>query len=350
MSMTERREDMIELDACLARVPMPEQLEARIVAATTVRAVEPSPARRSLILGLAFASGVALTWLVLRDRSMEPEPDPVEVAIDTSAGPSDPDPLTVEPTPGLSLLSDACTWSKSDEVLRFEAGCRIRLAQPGMELEIWSPTRLRPLADGVAVDEGELMFVVDHVADPSRPARVNVSGGAIEVLGTRFAVHQAEHAGHVDLLDGAIQFRGHDGEIELIEPGQRYRWSAPAPHQPSPATELPTPRRPEPETPVQPPATSAESSLAEGLAEVARLRRAGDLDGAIAKLDALAREQSKHPRALESISYERGTLVERSSTPASACSYWSNHRHSFPRGRYDGAVERRLEQLGCATK
>ena len=66
MMMTEMRDDLSELDACLARVPMPDGLEARIVAATTVRAVGPSPMRRSLVVGLAFATGVAVTVVALR--------------------------------------------------------------------------------------------------------------------------------------------------------------------------------------------------------------------------------------------------------------------------------------------
>ena len=79
------------------------------------------------------------------------------------------------------------------------------------------------------------------------------------------------------------------------------------------------------------------------------MRRAGDLDAAISKLDALAREQSD-ARTLEVISYERGTLVERSATAATACETWFEHRRSFPSGRYDKEIERRLEQLECVPK
>ncbi|HVI00923.1 MAG TPA: FecR family protein [Enhygromyxa sp.] len=340
--MTER-EEMLELDACLARVPMPAGLEARIVAATTLRSVGPSPVRRSLVVGLAFAAGVALTVLALRDWSPETA-DEASAAVEAPT-PSLPEPSEVQrasvtpPAPGLTLTSEACAWSQSDdEFLRFEAGCRLRLAQPAMDIEIWTPTRLQPIDGGVAVVEGELMFVVEHVEDREHPARVDVSGGSIEVLGTRFAIRHASAGGHVDLLEGAIQFRRLDGEVEAIEPGQRYGWSdaidEPAPQQPRPVVR-----------PVM--IDDAKAQLAEGLAEVARLRRAGALEAAIAKLDALAREQDE-PRTLEVISYERGTLVERSASTSSACEHWSEHRRRFPGGRYDSEVERRIGQLECA--
>lgn len=346
--MADRREDMLELDACLARVPMPEQLEARIIAATTLRAVEPSPLRRFVVVGLAFATGVALTVLALRDRSPSTTSSEPERADSLVLPPLElPAEQPARPAPGLTLTGEACEWSSSDLILRFETGCRIRLAQPAMDLEIWAPTRLQANADGVVVDEGEVMFVVEHVEDPSSPARVGVSGGTIEVLGTRFAIRQTRDAGHVDLLDGAIVFRRLDGEVEAIEPGARYRWSSATP---SDAGTHPAPHPVRPSTPAdQPEPAVPTSTLDDELAEVARLRRAGDLDAAIAKLDALAREQSD-PRTLEVISYERGTLVQRSATTTRACETWFTHRRSFPAGRYHAEVERRLENLHCVPK
>lgn len=356
------RDDMIELDACLGRVPMPAGLEARIVAATALRpagrSVGRSVGRRSLVVGLAFAAGVVLTVLALRDWTPDTE-RPASVVVEAPS----PEPSQAEPSqaelasatqpasdlaPGLSLTSDACEWSQSDELLHFAAGCRLRLAQPAMDLEIWTPTRLQPIAGGVAVREGDVMFVVEHIEDRERPARVEVSGGTIEVIGTRFAIRQARGAGrqahaegHVDLLEGAIQFRRPNGEVEAIEAGQRYGWSASAPEPTSDSTDAPTPRPPS--------APDSKAKLAEGLAEVARLRRAGDFTAAIAKLDALAREQSDL-RTLEVISYERGTLVERSAATSSACKSWVEHRQRFPSGRYDLDVERRISQLDCVPE
>jgi hypothetical protein len=342
--MAEPRDDLLELDACLARVPMPDSLEARIVFATTMQAVRPSPVRRSLGVALAFAAGVAVAfaalggWPAKRDagssvatKAVEPGPAVVDTEPDSVA--------PTRPAPGLSLISDACEWSEADELLRFDAGCRIRLAQPAMEIEIWTPTRLSPITGGVEVREGTAMFSVEHVDDVEHPARVKVSGGTIEVLGTRFAIHQARREGHVDLIEGAIQFRTLDGGVEAIEAGQRYRWRE--------LVELPPDRLPaEVPKPLEP---TPKSTLDEDLAEVARLRRAGEIDAAIAKLDALAREQSDR-RTLEVISYERGTLVERSATASSACEFWLEHRRSFPGGRYDVEIARRLEQLECVPE
>jgi hypothetical protein len=341
-TMAERRDDLLELDACLARVPMPEGLEARIIAATTLHTASPSPVRRALVVGVAFAAGVMLTVLALRDRPADPQPianvtdEPAAVA-----EPATPEPV-LQPALGWSLTSADCEWSQSDEWLRFEAGCRVHLAQPTMDLEIWTPTHLRRIENGVSVREGEVMFMVAHVDDPERPARVAVSGGTIEVLGTRFAISQARDAGHVDLLEGAIRFRRLDGELDAIEPGHRYHWS-------TATLERQAPRHDPAKTAEQPESAAAGTDLAAALAEVARLRRAGELEAAIVKLDELAREQSD-ARTLEVISYERGTLVERSAVTSTACESWYGHRRRFPDGRYDVEVERRIEQLQCVPE
>jgi hypothetical protein len=346
--MSDLRDDLGELDACLARVPVPEGLEARIVAATTLQRVGPSSVRRSSVLVLAFAAGVLLAVLALRERPTLP-PD-----VPTVSEPSIEVPRFVPPTPvvgadageqqagsGLTIVSERCTWSRTDARLNFAAGCRMRLAEPAMDIEIWAPTQLEVLATSVAIHDGVALFFVDPVADRHTPARVGVSGGTIEILGTRFVVSQARARGHVDLIEGAIRFRRLDGGLDDVEAGRRYQWSSPAVEAdassnaddqvlPSPHEQIPT-------------------SLADNLAKVARLRRAGELAAAIAKLDALAREQHD-ARTLEVISYERGTLVERSASTDAACQSWLEHRRNYPRGRYDREIDNRLAKLDCLAR
>lgn len=339
-------EDLRDLDACLARVPVPAGLEGRIVAATTLQQIQPSSGR-SLGLALAFAAGVLLAMLALRERPAPPRPatSVSETAIDVpSPTPLAPvpeqDTSEQQPASGLTILSERCTWSHAGERLQFAAGCRMRLAEPSMDLEIWAPTQLELHATGVTVRDGVALFFVDPVADPRTPARVGVSGGTIEIVGTRFVVSQARARGHVDLIEGAIRFRRLDGELDDVEAGRRYAWR-------SPATKADVP--PELPSPTEQAATSLTDSLAEGLAEVARLRRAGELGAAIAKLDALAREQDD-TRTLEVISYERGTLVERSAGADAACQFWLEHRRTYPSGRYEREVDGRLTQLDCAPR
>lgn len=344
--------DLGELDACLARVPVPVGLEARIVAATTLQQVGPSSIRRSAGLLLAFAAGLLLAVLALREQPTLPREattvDKLSIEV----------PLVVPPAPAtekdageqqaassLTIVSERCTWSRTDErLLQFAAGCRMRLAEPAMDIEIWAPTQLEVLATGVAVRDGVALFFVDPVADPQTPARVDVSGGTIEILGTRFVVSQARARGHVDLIEGEIRFQRLDGGLDDVEAGRRYQWISPAVDSDASSNAgdpmLPGPKQ---QAPI------LAEGLAEGLAEVARLRRAGELEAAIAKLDALAREQDD-ARTLEVISYERGTLVERSASTDTACRSWLEHRRNYPSGRYDREVDDRLTQLDCSSR
>jgi hypothetical protein len=352
--MSELREDLGELDACLARVPVPAGLEARIVAATTLQRVGPSSMRRSSGLALAFSAGVLLAVLALRERPTPPSEVPTvnhassETSVEVAA-PMSPTPVVKrdageqQPATGLAVVSERCAWSREDERLQFAAGCRMRLAEPAMDIEVWAPTQLEVLATGVAVREGVALFFVDPITDPRTPAVVGVSGGSIEILGTRFVVSQARERGHVDLIEGAIRFRRLDGVLDEVEAGRRYSWSSPATEADASAQTT---------DPVLPStheqtSTNITDDLAEGLAEVARLRRAGELAAAIAKLDALAREQSD-VRTLEVISYERGTLIERSGSADAACQFWLEHRRDYPSGRYVREVDDRLAQLDCA--
>jgi hypothetical protein len=350
--MSDLREDLHELDACLARVPVPEGLETRIVAATTMQRVGPSSMRRSTGLALAFAAGVLLTVWALRDhqaprdgQTLPPElPTVSEAAIEVPPTPIvEPDASAQQPATdltGLTIMSESCIWSRADERLQLAAGCAVRLAEPAMDIEIWAPTQLELLDTGIAVREGVALFFVDPVADPQVPARVGVSGGTIEILGTRFVVSQARERGHVDLIEGAIRFRRHDGGLDDVEAGRRYPWRSPAVETDAPALQ-PVPGN-------GGDAASADA-LAEGLAEVARLRRAGEFAAAIAKLDALAHDQDD-TRTLEVISYERGTLLERSASADAACQFWLEHRRNHPSGRYEREVDGRLAQLDCVPR
>jgi hypothetical protein len=47
------------------------------------------------------------------------------------------------------------------------------------------------------------------------------------------------------------------------------------------------------------------------------------------------------------ISYERGTLLERSASADTACQFWLEHRRNYPSGRYEREVDGRLAQLDC---
>jgi hypothetical protein len=348
------------LDQALAAVPVPAGLETRIIAATAVRPARPRVGWQVGSVAIAFAAGVVLAFALAAVRTPATAPAPEHASLPApSVGPApaaDPAKSITPPEPeleanelglglGLQLRDPDCRWSSSPEGLRFAAGCRLHLADPAMDLDVWTTTELSAIDGGLAVRFGELMFVVEPVADAEHPARIGVSGGTIEILGTRFIVAEDGQLGHVDLLSGSIQFRAHDGRLRAVDPGERFRWHATA-EAASVAPKTPTTTPAVAHEPDETVAASAGDPLAEGLAEVARLRRSGRLSAAIAKLDELATDL-EDPRTLEVIGYERATLVERAD-PDAACATWAALRRRYPAGRYDDAIARRLAVLACA--
>lgn len=339
-------EDLKAIDAQLGQVPLPDGLEHRIMAAARGGgAVIEAPRRRFIGVAVAFAAGVLLTLAWARYRAA-PEPavevtqqrDDQDPRDGVDPGPETP-PTVVTPGPGLTITSADCSWQRDGEQLLLASGCRLRVAEPALELEAWAPTRVAPIAGGLAMLSGVASFAVEHRSDPASPARIGVSGGTIEILGTRFVIEQRESGGHVDLISGAIAFRDLDGALASVEAGRRHHWRTPAIE-----PDEPTPTRPRTELDETDDTRARE--LAEVLDEVARLRHAGAYAEAIARLDAL-RERDYPARTREVVSYERATLVERADTPAAACASWAAHRRRFPDGRYDADIERRLDALDC---
>lgn len=348
--------ELHELDECLARSPLPAGLEARIEAKIeTFGATRASPDRRSTtrrfaVPALAFAAGVVLMWAWSGRHSVEPV-ESRDVAVATHAAPASAT-LPWSPTPGwanLAVEDGDCRWSQDGSAITLATSCRARLDQPAMTIEVWRGARLEPYDDGVRVHEGLLAFSVDRVAPSGRPARVAVSGGIIEVLGTRFVVDQTKRRGHVDLIEGAIQFHGAGDHIEAIDPGHRFSWATPVSRTVADAKPTSSAGGGDRGSNRTGSSTPEPVDLSGVLAEVARLRRRGEDTAAIAKLDELD-QRALDRRAREVISFERATLVERSASTEAACDAWTAHQTRFASGRYQADVERRLLQLRCSGR
>lgn len=235
----------------------------------------------------------------------------------------------------------------------------------GIALSAATPGKLKKETGGVRVVAGTFKTAVVKRKAASNPARVLVSGGAIEVLGTQFTVVQdAGDGGNVTLHEGSIRFVANDGRQVTMTPGESLSWPLPPPP--------PKVAVPEPPVAVDPPALDPTPTAAKPLVPAVRhpltpaaqpepeaekiedLLQRIDLLRSRGQFDTAASELSKALQAgytattRERLSFELGTIWSRSgSDPERACSHWREHSKRFPSGRYDREIEQAVKRLGC---
>lgn len=226
----------------------------------------------------------------------------------------------------------------------------------GLKVSSLSASTLRRETRGVRLLTGRATFEVQHVATGKQPVRVLVSGGAIEVRGTRFTVTERGTGGEVLLHEGKIVFFDGDGQEREVLPGQTFQWPPVAPAAappPPPLDEL------DPLPPLRPrPTTSKTQEIdwrefdrrvhAEAVInELTQLRRTGDWTDAVKLLE---RELSRGaPDTRERLSFELGLIYTwQMKDPAAGCAHWAQHRKEYPAGRFATEVNRSMATLGCA--
>lgn len=221
----------------------------------------------------------------------------------------------------------------------------------GLKVSSLSASTLRRETRGVRLLSGRATFEVRRVATGGQPVRVLVSGGAIEVRGTRFTVTERGGGGEVQLHEGKIVFLDGDGLAHEVSPGQTFAWPQPTP--PPELDEL------EPLPPLKPRSTSKKSQEIDWrefdrrvhaeavITELTQLRRSGEWDGAVKLLE---RELSRGaPDTRERLSFELGLIYTwQLKDPAAGCAHWAQHRLEYPAGRFASEVNRSAATLGCA--
>lgn len=332
---------MRELDEQLASIEPPPRLERRILGSIA----EPRPAPRMLVLAGAAVAVVLAFWLGSRMRA-EPQDRVVVVERDVAA-PAPPsrapqvEPERAQPSStrwdGTLAIADDCDVEGGSE-LAIGGACRLHARAPELTIDVWAPTRIARAKNGVRVLDGELSFAVAKVAEGEPRVRVEVSAGAIEVIGTRFSVVQHGDEGHVDLTEGAIVFVDHAGTSHAVEAGRRLRWTG--------AGVVATPRSREPVRTSAAPATKADDRLDDTLEQVAALRRAERWADAIALLHR-ARRDLTEPAAAEILSYEEGTLRAHRDDGPALCAYWRGHVARFGEGVHAPSARSQLARAGC---
>ncbi|QSQ15696.1 FecR domain-containing protein [Myxococcus landrumensis] len=228
----------------------------------------------------------------------------------------------------------------------------------GITLENQGPLVVRGEPSGVRLVRGRAEFSVNRRQPGAPAAVVLVSGGAIEVMGTRFTVEERGTGGAVTLHEGAIAFRRLDGEVVQVRVGQTLVWPVEAPSEPA----VPAPAPPEPERPQSlatperkagssraPPTPVRAPSVEDVLQELEVLRGRREFEQAARYLEESMRKQPVATR--ERLSFELGSLLTyQLKDSRRACAHWDLHEKQFRRGLYGESVQRARGTLSCERR
>lgn len=336
-----KRPDIAELlrghDAELQKVPLSLSAEMRVrrrLRESTTVAARPT---RFLLIGLVAGASALLvgSWLGLGAR----EPG-AKQALAPSVSRGD------------------CVLDDQADGVELRGHCTFRYQSVRVSTD--SLANLRRGARGLELIRGEAWFDVEHVPLGQPPVRVQVGGGTIEVLGTRFFVNQDAGRGSVLLSAGRIRFVAEgSAPVELL-PGARHDWvnrpraaaeiappaSASLPIEPAPIEPASRPPSKERRAAV-PGASSARPeapSVEEALSRAVRLRSQGRYRDALEQL-AHVQSAALDARTAEALSFETGSLLERTGDRARACSQYTAHLRRFPAGDTHAFAERRQREL-----
>jgi hypothetical protein len=289
----------------------------------------------------------------------------------------------------------ACAPAVPAARLVLARGCTVSIVAPGLIIHAVETSELRRHSDGIRLVSGVVRFDASPVLPGAAPVVLFVSGGHIEVRGTRFEVRQDGAGGTVWLEEGRIEFVDPSGRRLPLEPGARHRWTY-APTAPptlgpravvessrakaSPAVSplsLDRDAVPVPEVAGGPPGASANVAgraplrravedgpdMSEGpmpgLEKVPPRAWSADQTAAAVRWVTRLRAERRYVeavtwigrlleapldnRAAEVLSFERGQLLERKLADAlGACRHWSAHAARFGSGHYDAEVHAAL--------
>lgn len=226
----------------------------------------------------------------------------------------------------------------------------------GVTIHSLTRSTVRREARGIRLLEGKASF--DVVKRSGGVVRVLVSGGSIEVHGTRFTVFDdGRGAGSVELHEGVIEFIDEGGASRRLAPGDVLRWprEPEAPYAPEEEEELfplspirPPPRKPSPSSKAVDWRAFDQRVHAQAvITELSSLRQKGQWTDAVRLLE---RELNRGaPDTRERLSFELGLLYTwQLKDTASACAHWVQHQREYAEGRFDVEIARARVQLGCA--
>jgi hypothetical protein len=326
-------ESVRDTDRTLAAVHIPAGASHRIRTAIREGARPGRPRGRWLAGAILVASAAAIAILVSRRPS-----------------------APIAPAPS---ASSTCITTAAGDAVDLTGPCTLTL--PTMQIETSGTTTLSETADGVRVTKGSAVFQVRRVPAGHAPVRVRVSGGVIEIVGTKFVVEQRDGGGSIQLLEGTVRFVFASGRVSIMHAGERLSWvdAPPSSSAPEPAPSGAPSRvaADDARAPVETPAPSGAPSPFAGVDPSDPFYdEHPSLRDALRRFEEIERE-ARYTEAerlrekLEPASFEVGSALEGSHVdPARVCAHWRWHTKRFPAGIYNGDIEARMRKLGCSIE
>jgi hypothetical protein len=296
----------------------------------------PAPARRwHVAMGLVVATAVAVAVFVRRD-SAPLESSPEEPLV---AG------LVVDPACRAAGLTTG-----SDGTLSVDrAGCSIVGGDRDVRATSMGAMTVKIEADGMRLVRGAARLSVAKRKVGEPPARVQVSHGRIEVLGTEFSVRQDSRGGDVVLHEGVIRFVDKSGQHRTLKPGQTLKWPLSRPEPPVKASESPQKHEIVQETFPPQHNPGSERQQQRILDELSQLRSRGQYTQAASLLRKALGKGAVSKALRQQLSFELGAiLADRLGRVAEACNHWQQHQRSYPDGRYQMEIASSQKRHGCA--
>lgn len=231
----------------------------------------------------------------------------------------------------------------------------------GVTISSITRTTVRKETRGIRLLEGRATFDVEKRTEANGVVRVLVSGGSIEVHGTRFTVTEnGTGMGSVELHEGVIDFIDESGMTRRMRPGDLMTWPR-APEPPSELDELEeveelTPLGPVPQRKKKAPKKPTDIDwrpfdqrvhAQAVITELSTLRQNGQWQDAVRLLE---RELNRGaPDTRERLSFELGLIYTwQLKDSVAACAHWKQHQREYPDGRFDVEIDRAAQSLGCA--
>lgn len=326
MKPSDFEKELLELDRDLGRVDLPAGVDARVRAR-----LERGPRSPLRALLLVAAAGTAL---IILGVSFAPRAPQTLGGFATRDGSETLEAHVLEDT-RVQIARGSVTLVDEAE------GATLGLAT-GAEV------RRRP--QGAEVLAGTVQFEVAH--RNAGPYSVSVSGGVIEVVGTRFVVKEQGSSGEVRLEQGVIRFHAKEGTVVTLAPGEHVSWPVAVVVPPPPEPQIPAPTRPAvvAPRPLAPAPAPQVTSVEEILSNVASLRSRGRFEEAATVLTSALKEPL-NASTRERLSFELGAILSHQlNDPLRACAHWARHLDEFPQGRYLQAVTTERGELKCAEK
>ncbi|MBL8910295.1 MAG: FecR domain-containing protein [Archangium sp.] len=274
--------------------------------------------------------------------------------------------LAPQPVPVIGGFEVAPAVESSVRVSRqaaVEIAAEVSVVDRSRGVTISSITRstVRREARGIRMLEGRATFDVQKRTEENGVVRVLVSGGSIEVHGTRFTVTEnGTGTGSVELHEGVIDFIDENGNTRRMRPGDLMTW--PRAVEPPSVIDTPADEEIEELTPLGPvrrkkvtpkkptdidwrPFDQRVHAQAV-ITELSTLRQNGQWQDAVRLLE---RELNRGaPDTRERLSFELGLIYTwQLKDPLAACAHWKQHQREYPEGRFDVEIDRASQSLGC---